>query len=216
MKNLINKTLNWIKENKKKTILGVGLTALLTTTALKDNVHFESVQINNPQENHYVWGIIPTTTITGKDGKGKIRTFGLIYGASELENDSELKGDAKGYGLIFGRGRVGNNSNITGDAKGYGLIGGGGDVGNNSNITGDVKGYGLISGVGDVGNNSNITGDAKGYGLSFGVGKVGNNSNITGDLISKGLFSYNSITGFKLFSSSVIGLKNYVVKQEKK
>ena len=81
MTNLINKIKNignWIKENPKKMIAGAGLAGLIAITSIKDNVHFGSVALNNPQENHYVWGIIPTTTLAGENSRGNIYTFGLL------------------------------------------------------------------------------------------------------------------------------------------
>ena len=52
-------------------IAGAGLAGLIALTSIKDNVHFGSVALNNPQENHYVWGILPETEIGGGKFKGK-------------------------------------------------------------------------------------------------------------------------------------------------
>jgi len=51
--------------------------ALVTITAIKDNVQFGSITLMNPQKNQYTWGIIPTINIEGKS-KGNIYTFGLL------------------------------------------------------------------------------------------------------------------------------------------
>ena len=109
-----------LKENPKKSIAAIGLAALVATTAIKDNVHFGSVTLHNPQENHYTWGLMPTTTIKG-DAKGNFYTIGLIVGANAVGDDSSITGNMSGYGLIFGGNEVGENFSITGDLSSKGI-----------------------------------------------------------------------------------------------
>jgi len=62
-----------IYKHKIKTCLIVGMMGLAALTISKDNVHFGSVTLHNPQGNHYVWGLIPVTRIAG-NAKGNFRT----------------------------------------------------------------------------------------------------------------------------------------------
>ncbi len=205
---------NWIKENPKKSILGIGLAGLIATTALKDNVHFGSVTLNNPQENHYVWGILPTTKIQGVNSKGNIYTLGLVGGGNPLGDNSQITGDMNAYGLFVGKNELGDNSQITGNMNAYGLIGGVNELGDNSQITGNMNAYGLFFGENNLGNNSQITGNMGAYSLFIGNNALGNNSQITGNISNKGLFVYNSVAGSSLGSNDVKGLENYVHKTE--
>src|SRR3989344_4958000 len=134
MKEKISNLLEKIREHKKKLCLAVGLAALIGVTAVKDNVHFGSVNIRDPQENHYSWGIGPATQVEG-EGKCNIYTFGLLAFNNVKEN-SKIEGNQRAYGLIAGVNVVGNNSSITGEQGAYGLIGGVNVAGNNSSITG--------------------------------------------------------------------------------
>ena len=67
---------NMVRSHPIKSVLATGLLALVSTTALKDNVHFVggSLTINDPDRNHYIWGIVPLVNITGQ-GEGNIRTY---------------------------------------------------------------------------------------------------------------------------------------------
>ncbi|MEK6934698.1 MAG: hypothetical protein AABW46_02360 [Nanoarchaeota archaeon] len=88
-----------------------GLAALVLTTAVRDNVHFGSIRLNNTQENHYIWGIFPTTEIYG-NANGSIRTYGLFGAINSLGNTSTINGNVSGYGLIATRNELGDNSTI--------------------------------------------------------------------------------------------------------
>ena len=147
MTNLINKIKNignWIKENPKKMIAGAGLAGLIALTSIKDNVHFGSVELNNPQENQYVWGLFPETEINGENSRGNIYTFGLFAGRNELRNNSQITGNMNVYGLFAGLNELRNNSQITGNMNAYGLFAGENDLENNSQITGDISNKGIL------------------------------------------------------------------------
>ncbi|MEK6823933.1 MAG: hypothetical protein AABY06_02755 [Nanoarchaeota archaeon] len=144
LKDKIKNTLNWIKENPKKSILGIGLTALVATTALKDNVHFGSVQLDNPQKNQYAWGLFPTTTLAGENAKGNIYTFGLVVGENHIGENSKITGNMNAYGLMAGANNLNENSQITGNMNAYGLLIGRNVLGNNSQITGDISNKGIF------------------------------------------------------------------------
>ena len=112
-----------LAEKPVRNITALGLAGLITLTAVKDNVHFGSVTLHNPQENHYVWGLAPTTTIKegSKNTNGNFYSAGIIYGKNKTENNVEVN-DMKAYGL-FGENNVGDNSKVN-NMKLYGLIGG--------------------------------------------------------------------------------------------
>ncbi len=135
---------NWIKENPKKSVLGIGLAGLIATTALKDNVHFGSVALNNPQENQYVLGILPTTEIHGKNSKGNIYTFSLIGGKNALKSNSQITGNMNTHSLVAGINILKSNSQITGNMNAYGLVVGENILGDNSKTTGNIFNRGLI------------------------------------------------------------------------
>ena len=125
MTNLINKIKNignWIKENPKKMIAGAGLAGLIALTSIKDNVHFGSVELNNPQENQYVWGLFPETEINGENSRGNIYTFGLLVGRNDLENNSQITGNMNAYGLVAGGNILKKNSQITGNISNKGFL----------------------------------------------------------------------------------------------
>ena len=147
MTNLINKIKNignWIKENPKKMIAGAGLAGLIALTSIKDNVHFGSVALNNPQENHYVWGILPETEIGGENSKGNVYTIGLLAGGNILKENSQLTGNMNAYSLLIGRNVLGNNSQITGNMNAYSLFFGENILKKNSQITGDISNKGFL------------------------------------------------------------------------
>ncbi len=143
LKDKLKNTWNWIKENPKKVLLGAGLIALTATTALKDNVHFGSVTLNNPQENHYVFGIHQKTEIQGKNSKGNIYTLGLV-GINELRGNSQITGNMSAYGLMFAGNFLGYHSQITGNMSAYGSIIGENFLGYHSQITGNISNKGLF------------------------------------------------------------------------
>ena len=117
MKGLISK----ITKNSRKSILAVGLATLVATTAIKDNVHFGSVTLNNPQESHYTWGLFPTTEVVG-DAKGNFYTFGLLYGKNKFGQNSEIIGNASAYGIFIGRNDFGDAAKITGNLTNKGIV----------------------------------------------------------------------------------------------
>ena len=139
-----NGVLSWIKSHKIRSALCAGLLGLITTTALKDNVHFGSAKIYNPQENHYSWGLFPKLTFEGKNCQGNASAWGLAI-LSELEDDSSINGKMSSYGLFGGISRVGDNSTITGDMSSYGLVVGSSEVGDKSTITGDITSKGIFA-----------------------------------------------------------------------
>src|SRR3989344_8703747 len=162
-----------LAEKPVRNITALGLAGLITLTAVKDNVHFGSVTLHNPQENHYVWGLAPTTTIKegSKNTNGNFYSAGIIYGKNKTENNVEVN-DMKAYGL-FGENNVGDNSKVN-NMKLYGLIGGENNVGDNSKVN-NMKLYGLIGGENNVGDNSKVN-NMKLYGLIGGENNVGDNS----------------------------------------
>ena len=133
-----------LAEKPVRNITALGLAGLITLTAVKDNVHFGSVTLHNPQENHYVWGLAPTTTIKegSKNTNGNFYSAGIIYGKNKTENNVEVN-DMKAYGL-FGENNVGDNSKVN-NMKLYGLIGGISNVGDNTEINGDIITKGIIA-----------------------------------------------------------------------
>lgn len=100
-------------------ICALALTGLVAITSAKDNVHFGSVTLHNPQENHYVWGFLPTTEIKGK-ATGNFRTYGLLFGQNELGKNSQVTGNMSLYTLVGGN-TLGDNSSITGNIISKGL-----------------------------------------------------------------------------------------------
>src|SRR3989344_3885183 len=150
-----------LAEKPVRNITALGLAGLITLTAVKDNVHFGSVTLHNPQENHYVWGLAPTTTIKegSKNTNGNFYSAGIIYGKNKTENNVEVN-DMKAYGLFSGENNVEVNN-----MKAYGLFSGENNVGNNSKVN-DMKAYGLLGENNDEGNNM------KAYGLFSGENNV--------------------------------------------
>ena len=121
-----------IKQTLEKLVKGVlkrpirilavaGLVGLSGLTIAKDNLHFGSMTLNNPQENHYVWGIAPKISVNGK-AEGDMRAYGLGGGGNFVGDNSTLIGDMRAYGLIGGNNSVGDNSTLTGDIRAYSLI----------------------------------------------------------------------------------------------
>ena len=103
-----------------KMVLGTVL--LGAALCLKDNVHFGSTIINNPKRNHYVWGISPEVTVTGNNGKGNIRNFGILRPRSILKENSQLVGNLSAYSLAGSKVTLNGNSQICGDTSAYGFI----------------------------------------------------------------------------------------------
>jgi len=132
-----------INAHSKKIIIGLFLTGLVSITA-KDNVHFGSVNLHNPKENHYAWGLKPTITIKGK-AQGNYKSFGLIDGKNDIGDNSEVDGNMSSYGLIAGWNVIGDNSEVDGNMSGYGLIFGGNDIRNNSEINGNIISKGIFA-----------------------------------------------------------------------
>ena len=158
-----------IANNKIKSLGLAGLTALVLTTGIKDNVHFGTTILNNPQENHYVWGVFPKTVIKGDEVKGNFRTYGVIYGRNNVKDSSKVEGEIDAYGLLFGTNDVGNSSEVEGGMGAYSLILGENGIGNSSKVEGGMGAYSLILGVNGVGDNTNIKGDVSTRGIfSFG------------------------------------------------
>ena len=137
IKNKIKDLANKVLERPIKSAITLGLAGLVAVTALKDNVHFGSVNIYNVQGNHYVWGIFPETKIRGKEAKGNIYTFGLIAGRNVVSDSTNYEGNLNFYSLIFGGNKLGNNVLITGDINSFGIIAeniDGGTLGKNSHL----------------------------------------------------------------------------------
>lgn len=105
-----------LAEKPVRNIAALGFAGLVTITAVKDNVHFGSVTLHNPQENHYVWGLMPTITIKkgSKNTKGNLYNAGIIYGKNKIEDNAEIN-NMKAYGLGGGANDVGDNTEIKGD-----------------------------------------------------------------------------------------------------
>lgn len=207
-----------ILEYPKTSALALGLAGLITITAVKDNVHFGSTTLHNPQENHYTYGLMPTTIIseikTGENNesiKGKFYTFGLFGGHNKIKKG--VKTDAKlfAYGLIGGGNDIQDNSKVN-NMSAYGLILCENFLGDNSKVN-DVNAYGVF-GYNAVGNNSKVN-NMNAYGLIFGINNVGDNSEINGDVVSRGIIARTPFS-VEFGSNSEIGLKNYIHKIEKK
>lgn len=154
-----------IKNNPKKTIAVIGLAGLIAITTAKDNVHFNSITLDSPQENHYTFGILPTTEIRG-DAKGNFYTIGLIVGENLIRENSSIVGDMSVYGLIVGVNSVEENSSIVGDMYSHGLVMGLNLIKENSSIVGDMSAYGLIVGANDMLEESIITGNIFSHGIT--------------------------------------------------
>ena len=176
-----------LKEEPKKNILAAGLLVLLVAT-IKDNVHYGYAALDSPQGNHYIWGIAPTTKISG-DVKGNVYTIGLVFGVNEVKEDTEITGNISACSLVYGQNDVGNDSRITGDMTICGFIGGN-RVGKDSIIRGDMSGYALI----------------------IGKNEAGKDSRITGDITSTGIFAITPLSYYGYFFNQTKGLENYVVK----
>ena len=111
-----------------KTVCALGLAGLVAVTALKDNVHFGSIKIHDPQENHYVWGIASLIEIEGKNSRGNFYNIGLIGSGIKLKKDSTFQGNMNSYGLVVGYNEMENNSTITGNMISKGFVAGGLDT----------------------------------------------------------------------------------------
>ena len=109
-----------LKNHSKKAIVTLGLVGLVATVAIKDNVHFGSVTLHDPQENHYAIGLIPTINIKG-EANGNMRSYGLIMGNNSLGDGSSLTGDMSAYGLVIGDNSLGDGSSLTGDIISKGM-----------------------------------------------------------------------------------------------
>jgi len=210
IKNLIQK----IKEYPVRASVIGSLAVLTAVTAIKDNVYFVplgSLNLRNPQENQYVWGVIPRVYLEGK-AKGSIHNFGLMT-LNYLIDNSKITGNMESYGLIIGINDLGKNSEMTGNMRSYGLIFGINDLGDNSKITGNMRSYGLWSGCNELRENSKITGDMKSYSLLIGDNNLGENSKITGNAVSRGIIS-NTPTGLSIGTRIDRNLENYVVENK--
>ncbi|MBI2045323.1 hypothetical protein HYT23_04665 [Candidatus Pacearchaeota archaeon] len=134
MAKTLRNIIEWLKERPVKTALTLGLAGLVSVTALKDNVHFGSVNINNPQENHYTWGLAPITTITEATNPDvNLRTFGIIFAMNHAGENSEVRDMSAYGGLLFGGNKAGDSSRVN-DMSAYGLIFGVNDAGEGSMI----------------------------------------------------------------------------------
>ena len=188
------------------TLAGIGLIAL---TLAKDNVHFGSVRLNNPKENHYTWGLAPSVKVKGK-AKGNLHTFGLLGAGNTLGNDSTMTGNMRVYGLIGTMNTLENDSTITGNIRAQSLFLPMNNL-ENSTITGDMNVYGLIMSGNTLGRNSTITGNMSSYSLIMSGNTLGENSTITGNYNGKGLWVLTP-KGSAFGSGTEIGLENYVHK----
>ena len=148
-----------------------------------------SLNLRNPQENQYVWGVIPIVNLEGKV-KGSIYNFGLMT-FNYLIDNSKITGNMRSYGLIFGINDLGDNSKITGNMESYGLWNGGNKVHENSEIRGYIGSYSLLIGDNDLGDNSKIT----------------------GNVVSRGIISQTP-TGISIGTRIDRNLENYVVKNK--
>jgi len=118
MKDKIKTLVDKVLKKPIKSALTLGLAGLVTLTALKDNVHFGSVHLYNPQGNHYVWGLIPDAVIIGKETKGDIYTIGILI-TNRVHSDKH-EGNLNAYGLLSGN-FLKNGTIFTGDINTYGI-----------------------------------------------------------------------------------------------
>ena len=147
----IKQGLEAISKHPIRNTLSLGLAGLVLTTALKSNVHFSvgSLKIENPLENHYVWGVHPAVIIKGGKSKGNIYTIGLLgainlLGEDILGEDSRLKGDMNAYGLLGGGNLLTWGTMLTGNMNAYGTLLGKNELGYHSWIRGDMNAYGVL------------------------------------------------------------------------
>lgn len=129
-----------LKRNVKR-IVGIAGLALLGTVAMKDNVHFGSTTINNPQGTHYVIGFMPTTILTG-NGEGNVLTAGVL-GAMADVNTQQYNGDVSTYG--FHAVNLLRGANFDGNVGAYGGRFGWNALEKNSAFNGSSKVTGLAS-----------------------------------------------------------------------
>jgi len=210
--------------NPVKTAVIGGLIGLSALTLAKDNVHFGSVTLNNPQGNQYVWGVWPITKIKG-DLKGNLYSGGLI-GGNVVENNSQA-GNLSAYFLI-GANTVGDNSQAenlssycgvggnkvennsqAGDFSEYGLLGGTNKIGNNSQAE-NLSIRGLIYGLNRVGKDSKIRRGMSANSLLVGSNRVGDKTEVNEYIISRGLVAYTPKRGFECGSDVELGIESYV------
>lgn len=138
-----------VRQNPKKTALAAAAAGLLiSTTLIEDNVHFGSTTLNNPQGNHYVWGIAPTTSIIGSIGNANISTYGLIYANNEIVSKQIVYfGNLSSYGLLISNNVLDNlifSGNLTSIGAYNGLY-----VDKNTSITGNINYRGLSNELND-------------------------------------------------------------------
>ncbi len=111
------------------------------------------------------------------------------------------------------------NTKVQGQGNGsiytFGLLTGLNDVRDNSTITGNQGAYSLLAGINDIGDNSTITGNQGAYSLLAGINDIGDNSTITGNQHAVGCI-IETVGGMGVGTRKEIGLKQYVVKKEKK
>lgn len=180
---LIDKIKNF---GKAKLVAGSLAAALIATTAIKDNVHFGSTTLNNPHENHYVWGIFPTTTIRGGSSNGNFYTLGLVYGGNDVEGN--LEGSVNSVGLVGASNNLKERSSSQ-NMNAYGLFGGVNTLGEGSTNSGSMGSYGLILASNLLGERS-VSHDLSAYALFIGSSDFCSGSRAEGDLEVRGIFSW--------------------------
>lgn len=116
LKGLVEK----IIEHPKKSIFALGLAGLIALTAAKDNVHFGTTILKDVNENHYVWGLAPSTIIDDEDPKGNIYTFGILYEGNRFQVSATIEGDSVGIGGIGGYNDYSEKTEIKGNVSSYG------------------------------------------------------------------------------------------------
>ena len=141
IRDLVDMAVELIDDYRKTAVtLALG-TVLTTTTILKDNVHFGSVILNNPQKNQYVWGLLPSVKLRGKTDIN-LYSFGL-FGAVNTVKDNSQVNNMMAYGLIVSN-SVEDNSQVN-NMRAYVLVSGDNELWNHSRIIGNSRSIGFIS-----------------------------------------------------------------------
>lgn len=185
-RNFFKRAGKWFLEHPVRNTLLTGLSALVLTSALKDNVHCGGVRLNDMQGNHYVFGLLPITKVHGENCEGSVRTFGLLA-FNDLEANSSLEGNMSVYALA-GQNALKLGSTINGNMSAGGVIAGVNQLEANSVANGNMFACALFGAGNEIKYASTVNGNMTAYAL-FSINELTDGARIkNGDIVSRGLF----------------------------
>jgi len=196
-----------VRRHPVRAIGFLGLLGLSALTSAKDNVHFGAVTLNNPQGNHYAWGVYPKIEVKG-EGTGNMLSIGL-YGCNEVVEDSELVGNLRASGFV-GCNFIGRNSELNGNVGVYNIVGGENYIEEHGELTGNMGAYGIVGGENCIEPYGELNGDMKAGGIIVGYNNIKPNGIIRrGDAISRGICTTGP-KGYRLGTNVELGIEDYV------